>query len=329
MRSPFVLSLAVAALAILNTACGYLGEPLPPALQRPLRVTDLAGVERGSNIVVQFSMPKFTTEGLTILKEQDVELRYGVCPVVPFRFDEWEKASERVKDVPQDLSKDPDVVRVEIPVTKFVGKDLVIGVKVHGPHGRDTGWGNMVAINVVPPLPTPVDLTAKDDPAGVRLDWHATAGHFRVYRRLKSETNWVEIGQSDKPSYVDADIQYGKEYQYFAQTTEKTTTGQAESEISDIIDFKPTDSFPPAVPTGLTAVPGARSIELLWDRNVEKDLAGYFVYRDGKRIGDKLISPAYSDKAVMPGVTYKYQVSSIDNANNESAKSAVVEAVIP
>ena len=33
---------------VLLAGCGYVGEPLPPALKRPMRVTDLAAVERGS-----------------------------------------------------------------------------------------------------------------------------------------------------------------------------------------------------------------------------------------------------------------------------------------
>lgn len=321
--------LVLAILAVALSGCGYVGEPLPPALRRPMRVTDLAAVERGAKIIVQFTMPRITTEGLAIKKNQDVELRYGASPVTPFRFDAWEKASQRVDSVPQDPAKPTELIRVELPAEKFVGKDLVIGVKVHAPSGKDIGWSNIVQLNVIPPLPTPLGLEAKDVPQGVRVDWHAAAALFRVYRKLQSEANWVPIGNSDKPFYIDEKIEYGKQYQYFVQTIEKTGDLAAESDLSAILDFKPTDTFPPAVPTGLTAVPGARSIELLWDRSVEKDLAGYRIYRDGKRLGETLPSPAYSDKAVQAGTKYKYQVSAIDNAGNESALSAAFETMIP
>ena len=86
--------------------------------------------------------------------------------------------------------------------------------------------------------------------------------------------------------------------------------------------IKPKDTFPPAVPAGLSAVPGSRSIELVWERNTEKDLASYRVFRDGKQVAEGLTAPAYSDRDVKPGTKYTYQVSALDNAGNESAKIA-------
>ncbi|MGI8990660.1 MAG: hypothetical protein ACR2I2_13915, partial [Bryobacteraceae bacterium] len=42
------------ALALTLANCGYIGETLPPALNLPVRIADLAAVERGSNIIIQF-----------------------------------------------------------------------------------------------------------------------------------------------------------------------------------------------------------------------------------------------------------------------------------
>ncbi len=312
-------------LFVVLTGCGFVSEPLPPALQRPTRVTDLAAVERGSKIIVQFTLPEFTTEGLPIKKAHSVELRYGVCPVSPFKYEPWEQAAEVKRDIPWQKG----LVRLELPVEKLIGKDVVIGVKVLGPAGRNIGWSNLVQLVPVTPLPTPLGVAAKNVAAGIQLEWHAAAAHFRVFRKVQGTTDWVQAGLSDKPSFVDDAIDYSKTYQYFVQTIEKSGEALAESDLSEIVDFKPVDTFPPAVPGGLTAVPGAKSIELLWDRNIEADLAGYRVYRDGKRLGDTIVSPAYSDKAVQPGTKYRYQVSSIDRAGNESALCSAVEAVIP
>lgn len=317
--------LCTAVAFVMLSGCGYLGEPMPPALQKPTRVLDLAAVERGSKIIVQFTAPERTTEGLPIKKAHELELRWGVCPVSPFQFEPWEKAADVKRDVPWQKG----LIRLELPAEKYVGKDIVIGVKALGPAGRNIGWSNLVQLNIVTPLPVPLGVTAKDVAAGVLVEWHAAAAHFRVFRRLQGTVDWAQTGLADKPSFVDTEIEYGKTYQYFVQTIEKAGEALAESELSEVVDIKPVDTFPPAVPTGLTAVPGARSIELLWDRNIERDLAGYRLYRDGKRLGDTIVSPAYSDKAVRAGVTYKYQVSSIDRAGNESALSAAVEAIIP
>ena len=57
--------------------CGSIGEPLYPALRIPTRVTDLAVVERGANLDIDFTIPPLTTEGLPLKEIGGVELRVG------------------------------------------------------------------------------------------------------------------------------------------------------------------------------------------------------------------------------------------------------------
>lgn len=318
-------SLLLVFAVITLTGCGYVGEPLPPALKRPMRVTDLTAIERGTKIVVQFTLPTETTEGLQIRETPELELRFGVCPVTPFAYEAWEKVAGRTPDV----TVEHGAAKAELDARQWAGKDLVVGVRVHGPHGRDAGWSNLVNVPVVDPLPTPAGVEAKDVPEGVRVTWKASARQFRVFRRLGGDPNWTESGTPDRPVYLDADITYGKSYEYYVQSIQKVGQSLAESENSQPVSLTPKDTFAPGVPTGLTPVPGTRSVELLWDRNTEKDLAGYRVYRDGVRLSEMIPSPAYSDKAITPGKTYRYQVSAVDKAGNESALSQPVESVIP
>ena len=63
------ISFAVVPAALLLTGCGYPGEPLPPALNRPMRVTDLSALERGAKLYVAFTMPVKTTEDQPIRTE--------------------------------------------------------------------------------------------------------------------------------------------------------------------------------------------------------------------------------------------------------------------
>ena len=184
-------------------------------------------------------------------------------------------------------------------------------------------------VQVVPALPTPEALTSSDVPDAVQLEWHAAAPEFRVFRKLVADANWTLLGTSTKPSYTDNMIDYDKTYEYMIQSIEKTTPGYAESDLSDVTTIKPMDKFPPAVPVGVTAVPGTRTIELVWNRNTEKDFAGYRIYRDGKRITEGLAAPAFTDRDVQPRVTYRYEVSAVDTAGNESSRSPAVEATIP
>ncbi len=251
----------------------------------------------------------------------DVELRVG-----PPADDlaSWEKTAERERVAPRS-----NAARVEVPAAKWYGKTVNVAVNVHGPSGHSVGWSPFVSVDVVPALPRPESLTAADAPDAVHLEWHAGAPEFRIFRKLPDEAGWTQIGTSTKPSYTDSTIEYGKVYDYMVEAIEKTATGYAESEDSEEKSFKPKDTFAPAVPTSLSAVPGSRSIELVWERNTEKDFASYRVFRDGRQIADGLTAPAFSDRDVKPGTRYQYQVSAMDNAGNESARSSVAEAVIP
>jgi fibronectin type 3 domain-containing protein len=109
---------------------------------------------------------------------------------------------------------------------------------------------------------------------------------------------------------------------------------ETESEVSDTVTLTPKDVFPPAVPTGLHAIIGTRTVELSWDRDVEPDLAGYHLYRaegDGQltQVPAKLVAPSYSDHEVHAGGHYRYAVSAYDLTGNESARSAIIEALVP
>jgi hypothetical protein len=310
----------VACLALISAGCGYIGDPLPPALRRPMNVNDLAAVQRGSNIIIKFTIPQTTTEDLPLKGNEDIELRVG-----PPGSDiaEWQRTSERERVSPRGSA-----ANVIVPASKWYGKTVDIAVNVHGPTGHSLGWTPFVSLTVVAALPKPEGLAATDAPDAVHLEWHAGAPEFRVFRRLPDE-DWAQISTSTKPSYTDGTIEYGKSYEYMVQSIEKLDATTAESELSDPKSFKPTDKFPPAVPEGLSAVPGSRSIELVWERNAEKDFASYRVFRGGQQIAEGVTAPAYSDRDVKPGVKYEYQVSALDNAGNESAKSAAAEAVIP
>lgn len=307
--------------------CGYPGEPLPPALRRPVRVVDLSVVERGEKLDVRFTMPKETSEGLKIKGAPDVEVRIGPLPEGAFSDREWAARAERVPEA--SIAVAGGVASAHLPAAKYYGKTLVAGVRVHGPEGRDLGWSNFQTVTVVPALATPEGLEATDAPDAVKLEWHAAAPEFRVFRKVADEKEWGPAVSVSKPAWVDDAIEYGKTYEYYVVAMEKSGAGYAESEASRTISFKPVDRFAPAVPAGLTAVPGPRTIELVWERNAEKDFAGYRVYRDGMRVGADSPVPAYTDRDAKPGTRYRYQVSAVDKAGNESARCAAVDAAIP
>jgi hypothetical protein len=316
MRAALIL------LALTLVGCGYMGDTLPPALKRPVPVTDLSAVERGSRIIIQFTVPKVTTEDLPVVNP-DLELRIG--PVdAGLSPDAWAKTADRVTAI----SDDKGSAKAEVPAAKYDGRKLMVAVNVHGPGERSAGWSNLVSLTVVPPLETPRELNAKDGPDSIVLNWQGTAPEFRIFRKAVSAPDWTRIGIAKGTEYSDP-IEYGQTYQYYVQAQAQAGDGYAESDESDVKTFQPADKFPPAVPAGLSVVPGPRSMELVWDRNTEKDFAAYRIYRDGQALPQTVSSAAYSDRDVQPGSRHSYEVSAIDTAGNESLKSPAVAGELP
>jgi hypothetical protein len=83
------------------------------------------------------------------------------------------------------------------------------------------------------------------------------------------------------------------------------------------------DTEPPAAPTSFKAVssPTGTRVQLTWTANLENDLRGYRVYRDGAWLGT-VPGNSYTDLSSSPANTYLYSVAAIDTSGNESAKSS-------
>lgn len=306
----------------LFTGCGYVGQPLPPALNIPSRVTDLRMAEYGDKIVVEFTIPPLTTDGLPLKSVRSVELRVG--PVSnPFNTDAWAAGAKRL-EVPATA---PGPLHHEIPAAEWIGQEVAIAVRAMGPKGKPSEWSTPRTLPVQPPLKQPADLKLENVEPGIRITWSGTSAHYRVFR-VAGDGKPEQIAETDKPEYVDGPVQYGMRYQYFVQAI----AGELQqSEISGPVPITPEDKFPPAVPAGLTAVAGVNTIELAWQRNTEPDFKGYNVYRSVEagpfeKVATLIDAPVYSDRQVEAGKKYRYAVTAVDLTGNESERSPVQEA---
>jgi fibronectin type 3 domain-containing protein len=95
------------------------------------------------------------------------------------------------------------------------------------------------------------------------------------------------------------------------------------------------DITPPAPPEGLTALAGEGLIELTWSPSPEADLDVYRLYRSTEGAAPTLLAtvPAgqtrFEDKGVSPGVVYRYTLTAVDKAGNESGSSNPAETSRP
>ena len=319
----------IAAAALLTTGCGYTGDPLPPLANIPARVSDLAAIQRGARILVQFTVPLRTTEGVVIKTPVKLDLRIGAAEP-PFSQEAWAARATPVPEGPVNNG----VARYEIPAAAWTSKEATLAVRVLSARGKTVGWSNFVNLPVIEPPDRPAELHAEAAAEGVRLTWRARGNGFRIYRRTGSD-RFAPVANVPQPSWTDSGAEFGKHYVYQVQTIVTLPNHmEAESDPSEEAGITPEDRFPPAVPAGLNAATAPTSIELSWEGDTEPDLAGYRVYRAtgagpfGK-IGEMVATPSYSDRDVEHGKTYRYAVSAIDKTGNESARSAPVEAILP
>jgi hypothetical protein len=143
-----------------------------------------------------------------------------------------------------------------------------------------------------------------------------------------SKVNWSVtegIGQVNNGEFTAAEL---------AQDTTGTVVAEfngmkAQATIQVNKTVKPIEGrTPPAVPTGLHANAGNRSVTLFWDANTDEDLKGYWIY-DGSD------TPVFVDKGITSktivnleaGRAYVFRIAAEDQSGNLSAQSDPVQSV--
>ncbi len=134
---------------------------------------------------------------------------------------------------------------------------------------------------------------------------------------------------------------YG-EHDYFVTALAAPGPPRIESEPSPIAGANFKDLVAPPPPTGLTALVETGAVRLVWDPVEAPDLAGYKVYRtEGTGIeqlrpigtipltSQLLTATNYRDTGVNPGISYYYEVVSVDKIGNESTRVKTDWALVP
>jgi hypothetical protein len=312
---------------MLMAGCGYEGAPLPPLANLPRRITGLSSTQRGARLLVRFTPPQLTTEGLPIKPPLALDVRIGPG-TEPVEESVW--AASATKLPRGELAN--GAATYEAPVTDWTGKEVIVGVRAIGSNGKSSGW-TFGATFIVPELQMPSGVHADNTEQGIRLTWNAPESAFRIFRRTGNDP-LQPIADVSRPPWTDTSTQFGQQYTYAVQAIvklpESATAGhEAESELSAQVSFTPKDEFPPATPSGLRAAAAPRSIEISWNGNSEADLAAYRVYRGVaggplQRVAEVEV-PAYSDPNVEPEKIYRYAVAAVDRSGNESTQTAPVE----
>ena len=317
------------ALAAFLSGCGYVAGPLTPLANIPARVSDLAAVQRGGKLIVQFTAPQLTTEGVAIKQPPSFDLRIGPGPA-PFTAAQWASEAKRIPPV----AAAGGMVRYDVPCAEWTAKGVTIAVRVVGANGKDAGWSNFANVDVIAPPDQPADVRAEMTRGGLRLTWHAKAEHFRVLRAVAASERYDQVAEVTQPEWTDANVEFGTLYRYLIQTfIPQSDNRAAESDLSEPLEVTP-EPVAPAAPTGLRAVAAPNSIELAWDPADESGIKGYRVYRAPaggafERIAESGGVPTYSDHAAEHGKAYRYAIAAVGASGKEGPQSTPIEITLP
>jgi fibronectin type 3 domain-containing protein len=255
--------------------------------------------------MLDFTAPALTTDdiGLTAFSAAEVRVGDDVAPIA--------------------VPKPGDAAHYEIPAKQWVGREATVRVILAGPKGQRSADSNVVTLRVREPVRTPAGVKAEPHPDGVRVSWTFPAGvigaKFRVQRDPTAEAT------VDALEFIDRGVEMGKPYSY--SVTAVVDTAQSLPSAAAVVT--PTDTFAPAAPVNLNVIAGVNTIELNWERSTAADLKSYRVYRNDAVVSQDIDTPSFSDKQLTSGERYRYAVTAVDQAGNESPKSTVVEIVAP
>jgi arabinoxylan arabinofuranohydrolase len=182
----------------------------------------------------------------------------------------------------------------------------------------------------IPSTPTGLSATAM---SGSRIDltWNASAEatNYNIKRSAAGGGPYTLVTSVSETSCSDMGLPEMTPYYYVV-----SAVNSAGESIDSTEADATTQSVPPAVPSGLTAMAGDGSVALNWTANTEGDLAGYNVYRSttsgsGYTLlnGSLLNSPEFTDINVSYYITYFYVITAVDEDTLESAYSDEVEVM--
>lgn len=324
-RSHLPARTAVALTLVLLLGCGKRGDPQPPLRRAPLPVTGLSVSQRGGLIVISYQAPRTYSDG-TRLPVLDVQLlradREGDFATV---------AQVRPRSVaPGELIAETEPLPAPGTVLRFAARARV--------KGRLSPLASATALTVALPLSRPAGLVVQPASQGLRITWSAPpdapAASYWVYRREQAgrfgrPLNAVPVAAT---SYDDQGAGAGERWCYVVRRV-AATAPVVESAASEEACQEMRDVTAPAAPLGGALFAGSDALSLSWSPSPEADLHKYRVYvrrGDGSReLLAELPRTETSWRDPNRGRRGSYEVCAVDQAGNESAPSAPLEAQRP
>jgi len=347
-------------LLTLLAGCGTPGAPQPPSLQLARPVEDLTASRKGNQVRLDWTLPRKNTDRTLvknipesrICRHDGTALMSGCTEVGTVQNTRYQQV-QKGEQPPAVRMKYIDTLPAQLGEKDPAGF-VRYAVEVMNTRDRSAGLSNQVLIPVAPTIDPPDNVTAKIEADGVLIAWtgpevpaapHGLTYRYRIARSPAGANAFIGIADVEPAAdgfYLDKTFAWEAKYDYritsvtFVHSQAVNMTVEGEDSKSAAVFTR--DIYPPSDPTGLQAVFSSIGqkpfVDLSWAPNMESDLAGYNVFRrsgntEAVKINKQLVSvPSYRDDSVVPGTTYYYAVSAVDQRGNESQRSAeTIEAV--
>lgn len=320
-----ILCLSLCAVLVL-ASCGKKGYPVPIAVAKAGVIADLKAEERDAVVFLSFTAPaqiepkkKDDKEPVKVTAFKVVK-GCGTCladlqPMRTIVLDEkkgYTIAGNRIYFYDDDVTDGSDYAYRVYPVT------------AKGTQGEAS---NTAVITWKQPPGPPGPVKALESDSRVELSWTKQEGFlYNVYRWDNGMYPVVPLNPRPiaTPLYMDGGLTNGKTYAYEVRQV-RASAPNAEGEGVKI-SATPQDKTPPAPPILVKAQKRGNTIEITWQANTEKDLAGYNVYRIvGSKPARLNASPVkeikYTDTGAPDHRFIAYHVTAVDTAGNESGPS--------
>lgn len=350
--------LALLALAALCAAgCGKRGAPVPPR-ERVLQRVEISGFQRGSQVILSWKMPARNASTSSVLNISRADIYRLAEPVnSPLQISEEEFSSR------SNLIATMPITSADFAMKTILYKDtlafaaqparLRYAIRFVNAAGQKAAFSNALLIEPTAKIAAgPSSLSAQASQDAVHLAWERPATNidgsspasvlgYNIYRSTSEKEAAKLLNKSPITAnqFDDEFFEFGKEYFYFVRAVSVGTAAEpVESSETNIVKFKPVDTFPPSPPASITLAVGQGVISIFFAVNPEKDIVGYKIYRSGDPGLDKtkwdVLTPdilsrnTFQDTKVESGKTYYYYLTATDKAGNVSQPSEVVSETV-
>ncbi len=307
-------------------------------------IADMSQAEPGEEIrSIQITMPttfNVKSDAVTSVKLSDVEVpnfesvvdRNRIIVVLPKLITLTTTVSiEFTVDAPASASGTSFFIVGLLDISQ---NPILLSIKSGNADGRSNN--DTLAIKVVAATkpPPPSDVNIQPDPGGendLMISWTKSddplVSGYLLYRSDKADDPIADITSIETTSYIDRDLEAGKEYSYTVRSYKtQTLKSDASDTISAIAPADERDPESPAVQSEVNVT--EKGIEIVWEASFSRDVVKYVIYRGASidslepidEVDAETIS--YTDKNPPTAGSYLYVVAAVDDAGREAKSSA-------